>query len=82
MFEVKKHPCFDFLTGNDKTRKEVKKLENGKLYGGDWLNGKRHGKIVRSISLLSGKGILWMPNGNVYEGDWANDNYHGKFGRD
>jgi len=40
---------------------------DGRVYEGDWVEGKIHGK-----------GKFTYSNGNVYEGDWLDGKYHGK----
>lgn len=48
-------------------RIETIKYDDGSVYTGEVLNGKRHGK-----------GKLVWPSGDVYEGDWKDDKRNGK----
>jgi|GEM_PF-1374912 len=49
------------------TGKNKQTFEDGSVYEGDYLNGKR-----------TGKGKLLFTNGFIYEGDFLNDSLHGK----
>jgi len=53
---------------DDKPHGEGKyKWEDGSVYTGDWVNGKR-----------DGKGKMMFANGRVYEGHWKDDKLDGK----
>jgi hypothetical protein len=47
--------------------KEKLTFEDGSIYEGDFVKGKKHGK-----------GKYTFPNGNAYEGDFVDDFLHGK----
>ena len=45
----------------------VKKWEDGKVYKGEFLDGKRHGR-----------GSISYPDGSTYDGEWLDDLRHGQ----
>lgn len=64
--------------------------DDGRVYTGEVVDGKRHGKgklVWRNGDIYEGdwrddkrhgKGIFVWTSGNLYEGDWRNDERHGK----
>jgi len=60
---------------------------NGKIYEGEWKDGKAHGQ-GKSIDLLNDSlvlklfnaslGNIFWNNGNRYEGEWKDDKMYGQ----
>ncbi|CAD8080374.1 unnamed protein product [Paramecium primaurelia] len=67
----------------------VYELNNGSLYQGGWLEGKKQGKGVQimkngsiyegqfSRGMANGKGRIIYADGDYYIGEWSDDQHHG-----
>lgn len=51
---------------------------DGIIFEGEYLNGKREGKIEKKCSTWEGKGKLKYPDGSINEGEYLKGEKHGK----